>query len=142
MRRWFPRLLVIAFGMQFVVYAIRPLLSYQALALGAGTTALGIITASFSVLSLVAAVPLGRWIDQWGEVLFLIAGAALLTAVALALLAPPHLVTLTLCSAALGVGHLSTLTALQTLIANGGSDRRSGRFAIVSICLCASDSRS
>jgi hypothetical protein len=26
-RRWFPRLLVVAFGMQFVVYAIRPLLS-------------------------------------------------------------------------------------------------------------------
>ena len=129
MRRWFPRLLVVAFGMQFVVYAIRPLLSYQALALGAGTTALGVITASFSVLSLVAAVPLGRRIDQWGETFFLIAGAVLLTAVALVLLAPPHLATLTLCSAALGLGHLATLTAMQTLIANGGSDRLSGRFA-------------
>jgi MFS family permease len=117
--RWFPRVLYIGFAMQFVSYGVRPLLSYEALALGGGATELGVIAASFSVLSLVAAVPLGRSIDQWGEVAFVIAGTALLGAVTLVLLAPPHLALLIGCSAGLGLGHLATLTGLQTLIANG-----------------------
>jgi MFS family permease len=125
--RWFPRLLIVAFAMQFVTYGIRPLLSYQALALGGGATVIGVISASFSALALVAAVPFGRWIDQWGEVIFVIGGTALIGAVAVLLLTPPHLATLVVSSAALGLGHLATLTALQTLIANGA--KRDSRFA-------------
>lgn len=130
MARWFPRLMVIAVGVQFIVYAIRPLLSYQAIAQGAGVRELGLLTASFSVLSLMSALPLGRGVDRWGEIYFVMAGTALIGLVALVLLTSPGLLALGLCNAALGVSHLSTVVGIQTLIAKGSlADRRDARFA-------------
>lgn len=134
MARWFPRLMIVAIAVQFVVYAVRPLISYQTLALGAGAAELGIITSSFSVLSLLLAVPIGRSVDRWGESYFVIAGTVLIGLVALVLLGPPHLVVLGVCSAALGLGHLTTVVGIQTLIAKGGqAGRRDARFATFTV---------
>ena len=78
MRPWFPRLLVVAGAIQFVVFAVRPFLTYQALALGASLTEVGLVTASFSVVSLFAALPMGRAVDRYGERIFVLVGALVL----------------------------------------------------------------
>ena len=134
MTSWFVRLTVITLGTQFIVYSIRPLISYQALAFGASPTELGLITASFSILSLAAGIPLGRGVDRWREVYFVAAGTTLIVLVTLLLIAPFGLVALGICSASLGLGHLSTVVGAQTLIAKGSDlTRRDRRFATFTI---------
>jgi MFS family permease len=127
--------MVVAAAIQFVVNALRPFISYQALALGAGPAELGVITASFSALSLLLALPLGRATDRFGERPFVLIGAVVLTAVPLLLMVAGDLVTLAVLSAALGVGHLCASVGLQTLIARGSiverRDRRFGAYTLV-----------
>lgn len=74
---WFWWLLAVTFFFQTAVYAVRPMVSYRAISIGAGTFELGLITAAFAALSLILAVPLGRWIDRWGEPGFIVSGALL-----------------------------------------------------------------
>jgi hypothetical protein len=64
MSGWFARLMVVTATAQLIVFALRPVLTYQALSLGASTAALGLLVASFSVVSLVLAIPIGRGIDR------------------------------------------------------------------------------
>lgn len=63
---WFPRLLLVSVAFQTSVYAARPMVSYRALELDAGPLMIGLIASAYAVLSLVAAVPVGRWVDGWG----------------------------------------------------------------------------
>jgi MFS family permease len=127
--------MVVAAAIQFVVNAIRPFVSYQALALGADPAELGGITASFSALSLLVALPLGRATDRFGERPFVLIGALVLTAVPVLLLVAGDLVILAVLSAALGVGHLCASVGLQTLIARGSiaerRDRRFGTYTLI-----------
>lgn len=127
---WFVRLLVVTFVAQFVSSAIRPLITYESLAAGAGAVQIGFITASFSVLALVAAIPLGRAVDRRGEIGFLIVGGVLICATLLFLLTPSNIALLAILSAVLGLGHLILVVASQTLIAKGSQpERRETRFA-------------
>ena len=127
---WFPRLMVAAAGVQFMAFAVRPFLTYQAVALGADTTQIGIVTASFSAVSLVAVLPLGRAVDRYGAVGFVLAGGALLTAVSLLLSRAANIPMLAAFSAALGLGYLAASVGTQTLIAKGEVvERRDSRFA-------------
>lgn len=126
--------MVVVAAIQFVIFAVRPLLSYQALALGATPLELGLITSSFSVLSLVAAVPLGRAVDRWGETYFVIAGSGALALVCVALIFAKHVAVLGACSAVMGLGHLVAMVGTQTFIANGSQDRRRDvRFATFTV---------
>ncbi|TDO51690.1 MFS transporter [Kribbella sp. VKM Ac-2527] len=109
---------------QLVVFALRPVLTYQALSLHASTAQLGLLVTSFSVVSLVAAIPVGRGIDRRGERGYLLAGAAMLPFAVLGMLAADRLELLMAASAALGLGQLLTMIACQTIIANG---REAGR---------------
>ena len=134
MRRWFPRLLVVAGAIQFVVSAVRPFLTYQALALGASLTEVGFVTASFSVVSLFAALPIGRAVDRYGERIFVLVGALVLAVLPVVLIAVRQIWTLALCSTALGLGHLCASVGVQTLIAKGAVDRRRDqRFAAFTV---------
>ncbi|MEU2686854.1 MFS transporter [Streptomyces hygroscopicus] len=120
---------------QMVVYGLRPLLSYEALVLDASPAGLGLLTASFSVLSLAAAIPLGRAVDRWGERPFLVGGPAVMTAVSLSLLTPQWITSLVVLSALLGLGHMGTSVGVQTLIARTEDgalrERRISIFTIV-----------
>jgi MFS family permease len=127
---WFPRLLVVTAAVQFIVFAIRPFLSYEALALDASIAELGLVTASFSSLSLFAALPMGRAVDRWGELPFLVVGTALMVAIPIAVAAAGTVATVVAASAALGIGHLCASVSIQTLIAKGAiADLRERRFA-------------
>ena len=127
---WFPRLLVVTAAVQFIVYAIRPFLSFEALALDASIVELGLITASFSALSLLAALPMGRAVDRWGERPFILVGTTLLCLIPVAVALAGSVATLLVASAALGLGHLCASVGIQTLIARGAiTERRERRFA-------------
>ncbi|NGP07796.1 MFS transporter [Rhodococcus sp. 14C212] len=127
---WFLRLMAVTFIAQFVSSAIRPLITYESLAAGAGAVQVGFITAAFSVLALFAAIPFGKAVDRRGETGFLVLGGLLVCSTLISLLAPANLLLLGVSSAVLGLGHLILVVASQTLIAKGSHpDRRETRFA-------------
>jgi MFS family permease len=129
---WFVRLMVVTGIAQFISSSIRPLITYQTLATGAGPFEVGLVAAGFSGLALFAAIPLGKTIDRRGEVGFLILGGGLVTITLVALMVPAGLVALGVCSAGLGLGHLALVAAGQTLIAKGSSpERRETRFGLL-----------
>lgn len=135
MKGWLPRILLVSVLLQTAVYAIRPMVSYQALDLGAGEFELGAIASAYAVLSLVLAVPIGRWVDRWGEPRFVVVGSAVITVVALWLVWADSILALAASQAALGMGHIMTVVGAQALIANRGDPRRRdtrfGMFTVV-----------
>ena len=129
-----PRLLIVTGAVQFIVFAIRPFLSYQALAVEASVVELGLITASFSALSLIAALPMGRAVDRWGERPFVLVGAGSLCLLSVAVAFAGSVPALMVAGAVLGLGHLCASVGTQTLIARGAiSARRERRFSVYTL---------
>lgn len=130
---WFLKALGVIFAMQLVVNAVRPTVSYRALALGADNFQLGLIAAGFALLSLVFAIPVGRMIDHRGEMPFIVSGLVLVTAVAFALLTVDSIWALFATQAVLGLGQVLTTVGMQALIANSGSEHRDSRFGAFTV---------
>ena len=75
---WLVRLLICVALTQSALNLSRPITSYRALALGADARAIGLITAAYAVLPVLAALPLGRLADRWRPAPLVAAGAVLL----------------------------------------------------------------
>jgi len=126
---WLPRVLLVHLVLVAVLNAVRPVVSYRAVALGAGPTEIGLIAASFGIVSLVIAMPAGRWVDRYGEMLFIGAGVSLVTVVALTMGFTDSLLVLAISMTALGAGQIIAAAAIQTLVANAGAaEDRDSRF--------------
>jgi MFS family permease len=133
-RGWFFRVLLVTVLLQTAVYAIRPMVSYKALSLGADNFDIGMIAAAYASLSLLVAVPIGRWVDRLGEPKFILGGSVAIVGVSLALLTIDSLIALALSQAALGFGHIMSVVGTQTLVANWGDPtRRDGRFGVFTV---------
>lgn len=132
---WFVRVLLIGLIMTTSLQAIRPMASYKALELGAGPAEVGLVAACFALLSLLVAVPIGRWVDRIGETGFIVAGSGSMAAVAALMSIIPSVPLLAASQALLGLGHIAMIVGMQTLIANRGDalgrDGRYGAFAVV-----------
>ena len=135
---WFRGILVVGLIMTTALQAIRPMASYKALDLGAGPTEVGFVAASFALLSLIVAVPIGRWVDRIGEPRFIVAGAATMSAGAFWMVTIDSIPLLAVSQAILGLGHIAMVVGIQTMIANhshsasgGDRDGRYGAFAVV-----------
>jgi MFS family permease len=124
---WLGRILVTLVLTQAATFLARPVTSYRALALGADETVIGLITASFAMIPLVVAVPLGRVADRRRPVGMFAAGVAILAASFLLLGLAGTLAELALWSALLGLGHLALILAAQSLIAQQSDDRQHDR---------------
>jgi MFS family permease len=124
---WLGRILVTLVLTQAATFLARPVTSYRALALGADERVIGLITASFAVIPLLVAVPLGRVTDRRRPVGMLAAGVVLLAASYLLLGLAGSLAELALWSALLGLGHLALILAAQSLIAQQSDDRQHDR---------------
>lgn len=131
---WYLRILVATVLINAVVQAARPMATYKALAMDGTVADIGFVAASFGLLSLFFAVPIGRWVDRGSEPRFIVAGAALMAVGAASALAVSSILTLALTQAVLGLGQLCLAVGTQTLIANHGGqeerDRRFGAFAV------------
>ncbi|SDN96455.1 Major Facilitator Superfamily protein [Cryobacterium flavum] len=134
MRSPFVRILLITLLLQTVIYAMRPMVSYKAISIGANNAELGLIASSFAVLSLLVAVSIGRWVDRWGEPRFVIAGAVIILSVAVGLIWIDSIWALAASQAILGLGHILSVVATQALVANRGDPKkRNGRFGMFTV---------
>ncbi|MGY1620355.1 MFS transporter [Geodermatophilus sp. SYSU D00691] len=96
---------------------VRPMVSYRALDLGAGSATLGALAAAFAVLPLLLAFAVGRRADVLGPGRLVVAGAVVLAGGSVAALLAPGLVVLVLAAAALGFAHLLGMVGQQTVVA-------------------------
>jgi MFS family permease len=123
---------------QIVLNASRPMVSYRALVLGADGFALGVITASFALLAIVGAIPIGNLIDRFGAKGFVTASLVVPTGCCAVLAATGSLPVIVVTQAVLGLAQVTAAIGFQTLVANAGpasrSDSRFGSFtAVVSV---------
>jgi MFS family permease len=96
---------------------VRPMVSYRALDMGAGSAVLGALAAAFAVLPLLLAFFVGRRADVLGPGRLLVTGSLLLAVGGGAALLAPGLLVLVLASAALGFAHLLGMVGQQTVVA-------------------------
>ncbi len=135
-RKWLAVVLLIMFLVQAAVYAIRPIVSYEALILGATPFQIGLITSSFALLSLLVAVPAGRWIDRFGEVLFIRLGTVLVTLTALLIAFIDSIPALAVSQALLGLGQVLTVVSLQAVVASWSTSReRDARYGFLGVAV-------
>ncbi|MGH3316974.1 MAG: MFS transporter [Nocardioidaceae bacterium] len=130
---WFVKALAVTFLMQVAVNAVRPTVSYRALALGADAGDLGLIAAGFALLSLVFAIPIGRMIDRRGEMPFVILGLSLVSVVAFVLVGVGAIWALFVTQALLGLGQVLTTVGMQALIANSETAHQDSRFGTFTV---------
>jgi MFS family permease len=124
--RW---LLLQAVLVHAAMTVVRPMVSYRALDLGAGTVQIGLIATASGILPLFLAFAVGRRADVWGAGRLLVAGAALSVTGSLAALLAPVLPVLYAASATLGVAHLLLLVGHQSAVAQAGTQaERDGGF--------------
>jgi MFS family permease len=96
----------------------RPVISYKILALGGDATAIGVITAVYATLPVLAALWLGRVTDRVASLRgMVLIGAGLLAAASLLLALAPGIAWIGAASAVLGMGHLVFTIAGQSAIA-------------------------
>ncbi|MFT3861236.1 MFS transporter [Micropruina sp.] len=122
-RRQFVLLLVTLVVTQTGLHAARPLISYRTIAMGGGGFEVGIAAAAFAILSVLAAMPLGRFTDRTGRTLTLLVIGTVLCAGAIAGLAlAPDLVTVAASSTALGFAHVLLMVGAQGHVAKIATD--------------------
>ena len=126
-RRGFVIQLVVAGLAATAMHATRPTMTYRALSLGATPLEIGLIQSAFSIVPVLTAVAIGRWIDRVGESRYLMVSLGTLTAGSLVATFAPGLVVLAIAQIALGLGQIIYLVASQSQVANHGP--REGREA-------------
>jgi MFS family permease len=111
--------------------AVRPTASYRALELGGSAAAVGAVAASYAILSVFLAVPLGMWIDRHGARRFMVAGAAVLGASAVLSALSTSIATLAVAQGLVGLGQVSFILSMQSIIANrAGKDEGFARLTL------------
>ena len=115
---------------QTSVFAVRPMVSYRALELGAGPFELGVVGGAFALLSLFFAVPAGHWVDRSGERVAIASGAAVVAASCAAFAVADSIAALVVCHAVLGIASIANVVGLQAIVANRATAaQRDRRFA-------------
>lgn len=130
-RSAFPALVLHATFVNGLMLAVRLVASYRALEMDADALGLGVVAAGFAVLSVVAAVPMGRLVDRFGEPIFLALAGLLLGAGSMLTMTADSIPLLAGSQALLGLGQLAAVVASQTLVGRRGDRKtRSARFGL------------
>lgn len=117
-RPWFMAVLFIASSTGMAVFGSRPLVSYKAIALGAGTVQLGLMAASFAGLAAALAVPIGRYVDRRGERVVLLGGLITLAVALTCISWTRSIAFLAVGQSLLGAGHVAVVLGCQGMVAN------------------------
>lgn len=124
-RRQFLLLLLTLVVTQSGLQAARPLVSYRTIALGGGGFEVGAAAAAYGVLSVLAALPLGRFADRTGRTLtLLLIGTTLCAGSVLSLALAPTLFAVAASSAMLGFAHVLMMVGAQGHVAKVTPDDR------------------
>ncbi|MBB3049208.1 MFS family permease [Prauserella isguenensis] len=128
--RWYPHLWAGTLLTQAAYNAARMLVSYRVLELGGHGVALGVITALFSLLPLIVAVPVGRAVDNGHPAGMLRAGVFLTVGALLVIAVSGDLVVLAIGNVLLGFAQILVTVAGQGFIPLlSASDQLDRRFA-------------
>lgn len=128
--RWYPHLWAGTLLTQAAYNAARMLVSYRVLELGGDGTDLGVITALFSLLPLIVAVPVGRAVDNGHPAGVLRSGVLLTVAALLVIAVSGDLVVLAAGNIVLGFAQILVTVAGQGFIPLlSASDQIDRRFA-------------
>lgn len=104
---------------QAVTFLLRPTTAYRAIELDVPTALLGVLAASFAIVPLVVALPVGDLADRYGESRVMLAGAVVVAASALLLVFwDDTFVALLVGTILLGTGHLLCTVGQQSMVAN------------------------
>lgn len=114
------------------VNMLRPFVTYRAVDLGAGPVEVGWLAASFAVAPALVALPIGRAIDRYGEVRFILFALAALVLGGVLGSQSRSLGSLLLAQVISGLGHSTNLIAQQALIANRAHENRDERYGMFS----------
>ncbi|MWV48455.1 MFS transporter [Rathayibacter sp. VKM Ac-2803] len=118
-------LLVHATLIQAVAFLLRPAAVYQAIQLDVPAFALGALGASFAVVPLLIALPVGGLVDRVGARIVMAGGSAVTVASAVVLLlAGGTIAGLLIGIALLGAGHLGCVVGQQAVVAGGAAGTR------------------
>jgi MFS family permease len=115
------------------LHGTRPIVSLYADSLGASAITIGLLVSSFALLPMLAAVSVGKWLDQYGSrKITLIGGGGIL----LAFIAPviyPTIGMLFFSQFLIGLSHICTLLGLQKIVGNlpGNRDKLIATFSMM-----------
>lgn len=124
-RRQFLLLLATLAVTQTGLQAARPLISYRTIALGGGGVEVGLGATAFALLSVLIALPLGRFTDRTGRTLTLLLVGTLTCVAAIGVLAAaPTVLAVAASSTLLGFAHVLLMTGAQGQVARVSADSR------------------
>ncbi len=104
---------------QAVTFLLRPTASYRAIEIGVDSALLGLLAASFALVPLLVALPVGDLADRYGESRVMLAGAALVAASAAIFVGNADSFSMLLVgTVVLGTGHLLCAVGQQSMVAN------------------------
>lgn len=116
--RWLWMLIFAAVLCQVGSNLARPLISYKVIAMGGDSISIGLISASYALVPVAAALGLGRIADQRGSLRGMVAlGSLLLASGPFVLSFSPSLVLVAIASSLLGMGQLLFTIAGQAALA-------------------------
>ena len=116
--RWLPLVVFNTLMIQGGIYVVRPIISYKALELGADSTLVGLVGATFALAPLIFAIRIGQSVDKGKSGYALLLGSIILSLTTIALLFIDSIPLLMVAMPMLGVGHLLCMVGGQTMIAN------------------------
>jgi MFS family permease len=116
--RWLPLVVFNTLMVQGGIYVVRPIISYKALELGADSTLVGLVGATFALAPLIFAIRIGQSVDKGKSGYALLLGSIILSLTTIALLFIDSIPLLMIAMPMLGVGHLLCMVGGQTMIAN------------------------
>ena len=111
---WMVAALINSVAIQASTYLARPMISYKLLGLHAGSFMVGSFGALYALFPLILAIPLGRWINQFGEGRFIAFGTVVIVASTCALASTDNKALMVLLVAFLGTAQLLCMAGKET----------------------------
>jgi len=105
-------------AIQASTYLARPMISYKLLGLHASSFTVGAFGALYALFPLILAIPLGRWINQFGEGRFISVGTLAIILSTCALASTDNKVGMVGLVAILGTAQLLCMAGAQAMFAN------------------------
>lgn len=99
------------------MYVVRPFITYRAIEINAGATAIGLIGAIYALFPVLLALKFGSWVGKYGEGKFLVIGTLSLIASSSALIFSHDIYSLAAATAFAGLAHLGLMVGGQTMVA-------------------------
>ncbi len=113
---------------QASTYLSRPMITYKLLTMHANTFVVGSFGALYALFPLLLAIPLGRWINQFGEGRFILYGTVMIALSTLLLMSVTATWLMVFAVAALGTAQLLCMAGAQALFANRSPNGNYERF--------------